>query len=352
MKLTFAIPTWKRPDKLEICVRSIAEQVRDGRTEILISEDVDDAETTAIIEKLKSEYGFIRHERNDPRSGDYSVAFKSLFQRAEGDWTWMFGDDDRLEKGALAFMLEHLEKNDGLQFLHVAEVGRESGNSGFYKGDLWTLCNSFGLTEMTGFITGNIVRTTRLLHATQTPRWNRYAKSAFVQSCILLEELKDAPCGLLDIPLVATQDQGQTDDTMKRWAADNISGRYLYLADAIELMYDDGILTEKVSNQFWRYLNIHMWSRYIAYSVGDYLGQGQLYADDMWGRLVKMASYLKDEDEAKRVISAIEAARGLCTLHSYMSSNLDGIKNELESIIDRSVVSVFPYSFVKPMEAQ
>ena len=351
MKLVFAIPTWKRPDKLDVCVRSIAEQVRDGRTEILISEDVDDSETTAVIERLISEYGFIRHLRHEPRSKDYSDAFRFLFENASGDWTWTFGDDDRLEKGALAFMLEHLEKQpEEIQFIHVAEKTRESGGAGYYKGTLWTLCNSIGFTEMTGFITGNVIRTPRLLNAIRTPRWRQYSKSAFVHSCAILEELKDAQCAFLDIPLISTQSPEQDADTAKRWMEANISGRYLYLTDALELMYDEGILTERVSMQFWRYLNIPMWSRYVAHFVNDYIKDGTIYTDDMWGRLIKMTTFLADEKEARRVALEIEAARGLCTLHSYMARNLDGIKNELEAIIGRHVQSVFPYSFVKPVE--
>lgn len=351
MKLTFAIPTWKRPENLEVCVRSIADQVRDGRTEILISEDVDDPETTEVIHKLIADYACIRHIEHRPRT-DYSAAFKHLFDNVDGDWTWMFGDDDQLEKGALDFMLDHLEKQpEEIQFIHVAEKGRHSGGNGYYKGSLWTLCNSIGLVEMTGFMTGNVVRSARLLHAAQTPRWRQYAKSAFVQSCILLEELKDDQAALLDIPLVSTQHDGQTQETLDRWAKDNISGRYLYLTDAIELMYDEGILTEKVSLQFWRYLNIQMWGRYTGHFVNDYIEQGLLYGDDMWSRVIKMATFLADEEAAKKVIGQVEAARGLCTLHSYMSRNVDGIKNELILIAEREFSSVYPYTFIKPMEA-
>lgn len=346
--LTFAIPTWKRPAHLERCVRSIADQVRDGRTQILISEDVDDPETTEMIGKLQGDYGFIRHVTHSPRT-DYAANFKNLFSQTDGQWTWMFGDDDKLNPGALDFMLEHLQTAD-VEFIHCAEESRASGHNGYGKGTLWTLANNFGWVEMTGFITGNIIRSERLLEATRTRFWRPYAKTAFVQSCILLEALKDAPSAFLDLPLVGTQDKEQTVETGQRWADGNISGRYLYLADALELMYEEGILTQRVRKEFFRYLNFHLWNRYTAYWVNDYLTQGTIMDDELWSKVSKLATFLDDVEEAKAIISEIHAARQMIMLCQALKSNQEGIRNELQTLLERQNQDVYPFTFVKPNE--
>jgi abequosyltransferase len=345
--LTFTVPTWKRPEHLNRCIRSIADQVKDDRVQILISEDVDDAQTTETILQLQSDFPFIRHITHTPRS-DYSANFKSIFENTDGEWTWMFGDDDLLCPGALDFMLGQLEKTD-TQFIHVSEATRASGGSGVYKGTLWTLANALGWIDLTGFITGNIVRSERLLHAVQTPRWRPYAKTAFVQSCVLLEELANDQCAFMDLPLVDNQDRTQTEETAKRWQSGNISGRYLYLADALELMYEDGILTQKVKPEFFRYLNYHLWNRYCSHFVNDYIKENAIYTEDMWSRVLKFPTFLQDEEMAKNIILEIEAARGLCTVHSYLQRNLDGLKGELEAILSRQCADVYPFQFVKPV---
>lgn len=346
--ITFAIPTWKRPERLERCVKSIAEQVRDGRTQILISEDVDDQETTDLIKRLQGEYGFIRKVEHTPRT-DYADNFKTLFSNTDGEWTWMFGDDDYLRPGALDFMLEHLPKQE-LEFIHVSEETRASGNNGYGKGTLWTLANNFGWVEMTGFITGNIVRSQSLLEAMQTKWWRFYAKTAFVQSCILLEQLKDSPCAFLDLPLIGSQDPGQTEETGKRWMDANISGRYLYMADALELMYEEGILKNRVKKEFFRYLNFHLWNRYIVFFVNDYLNQGILVQDELWSKIQKLATFLEDIEEAKQIIGECEAARGMITLHSYMQRNAEGIRMELQNVLGRQNQDVYPFTYIKPVD--
>lgn len=347
--LTFAIPTWKRPKYLEKCVRSIADQVRDGRTQILISEDVDDSETSEMIEKLKSEYGFIRHITHHPRT-DYADNFHNLFTNVDGEWTWMMGDDDYLKPGALEFMLGHLKDHSDLQFIHCAEESRASGKNGFGKGSLWTLCNTLGWIEMTGFITGNIVKSQALLEGMKTKWWSRYAKTAFAQSCVLLERLKDEPSAFLDVGLVGSQDKEQTEDCAKRWHAANISGRYLYIADVIELMYEERILTQRVTKAFFRYLNYHMWNRYISFFIYDYLKSGTLMDNEMWSKTMKLATFLEDVDFAKEVMAECEAARGMITLCQYLESNKTGLRQELQNIHDRNSVDHFPYCYVKPEE--
>ena len=347
MIITFAIPTYSRVSRLEVCIRSIAEQVSDERVRILVSDDASTDETPQVLERLAAEYPCLSYYRRETRGG-YDGNFHDIFSRPElGDteWTWMFGDDDMLRPGALSFMLKHLETSES-QFIHVAELKRTSGTNNLIHGSLLDLCNTFGWIEMTGFITCNVLRSARLQRAMSTPRWRIYAKSAFAHSAALLEELKDEKCSFMDIPLVESQDAEQTAETGERWKADHIGERYLLIADCLEVMYEDKILTKKVKATFFRYLIYGMWDRFLTSFIVDYLDHQYLWADDAWHRTIKMASFIEPAEEADKVIRDIEAARGLSTLHNYLSRNLNGLADELRAIFERHNTAIYPYTYM------
>jgi len=333
---------------LEVCIRSIADQVSDERVKILVSDDASTDDTPQVLERLAAEYPCLSWYRREERGG-YDGNFRDLFSRPElGDteWTWMFGDDDMLRPGALSFMLKHLEGAGECQFIHVAELKRTSGTNHLIHGSLLDLANTFGWIEMTGFITCNVVRSVKLQEAMRTPRWRTYAKSAFAQSAALLEVLHDKPCAFLDMPLVESQDAEQTAETGERWKADRIGERYLLIADALEVMYEDKILTKKVKAPFFRYLSQSMWDRFVTSFIVDYLDHQYLWADDAWHRTIKMTSYVTPAEDADAIIRDIEAARGLSTLHNYLSKNLNVLAEELRAIFERRNTRIYPYTYM------
>lgn len=345
--ITFAIPTWNRSSKLETCIRSIADQVSDDRVSILVSNDASTDDTVQVLERLHSEYSCLVWYSRTERGG-YDGNFRDLYTSnllEYTDWTWMFGDDDMLRPGAVAFMLKHLETTPA-EFIHVAELKRTSGTNHVIHGSMLDLCNTFGWIEMTGFITCNLVRSTALRLAFQSKHYRTYAKSAFAQSCVLLEQFRDAPCAFMDIPLVESQDAEQTAETGERWKADRIGERYLLIADALELMYEERILTKKVKATFFRYLIYGMWDRFLTSFIVDYLDHQYLWTDDAWHRTVKMASFIEPAEDADRIIRDIEAARGLSTLHNYMAKNLNGLADELRAIFERHNTAIYPYTYM------
>jgi len=347
MSITFAIPTWNRASRLETCIRSIADQVSDDRVRILVSDNASTDDTTQVLERLANEYKCLEWRRRKEH-GDYANNFRDIFTNpylTGTEWTWMFGDDDMLRPGAVAFMLKHLETTPA-QFIHVAELKRTSGTNHLIHGSMLDLCNTFGWIEMTGFITCNVVRSKHLVKAFQTPRWRTYAKSAFAQSAALLEQLRAEPCAFMDIPLIESQDAEQTAETGERWKADRIGERYLLIADALEVMYEDGILTKKVKPAFFRYLVYGMWDRFLTSFIVDYLDHQYLWTDDAWHRTIKMASFIKPAEEADQIIRDIEAARGLSTLHNYLSKELNGIADELRRIFERHNTAIYPYTYM------
>ena len=349
--LTFAIPTWNRQREVEVCVRSIASQIKTQvrSVTILVQDDCSTDGTKASIEALQSEFpGLIEYRCTEKRI-DYSVAFKSLFQASDAEWVWTFGDDDVLLPGSLDRMLPVLTETD-CEMIHCVEKGRESGSGKMARGKLLAMCNMFGWLDMTGFITGNVVRSERLKQAAQSPRWTRYAKSAFVQSCALLEVLKDSEAALLDIPLIATQNETQTQEAIDRWAVDKIGERYMLVADCIETMYDDGILTKKVSTAFFRYTNYHLWDRHIEYFVNDYIKNGFIQPADHWASQSKLTRFINDEGVATGISQEIETLRGMIVLHAYLTANAASVKAEIEKLGASHSNSHYPWSIVLPRD--
>jgi glycosyltransferase involved in cell wall biosynthesis len=349
--LTFAIPTWNRPEHLERAVQSIAKQVMpedEGRVSIVIINDASGLDTTEMIDSLNDRWPFVTSITREEHIG-YADVFRDMFRASpSSDWVWTFGDDDLLRPGAMTFMLERLKATPPeLVFMHIAELKRASGTNNVYSASsLFDLCNTFGWIEMTGFITGNITRGARLAKAADTAHWKTYAKSAFVQSCALLEELVDEPCAFLDLPLITSQEVEQTEDTMQRWSEQKISERYLYVVDALEIMYEEGVLKKKVQSKFFRYLVYHLWDRYITHFISDYINHKALWTDQAWGRIIRFSQFLADEEEAQKIASEAEAVRGMMQLGLYMSKNLDGLHEEIISIFKRRNEALYPYTFV------
>lgn len=350
--LTFVIPTWNRPEHLERSVSSIASQVMPediGRVSIIIIDDASEDETKRAIAKLQEKWPFVTSQTRE-RHTDYSDVFLDMFRAGAGsEWVWTFGDDDLLQPNALNFMLERLSgAPPELAFMHIAEAKRASGTNNVYSASsLFDLCNTFGWIEMTGFITGNITRGDRLRQAADTVHWDVYAKSAFVQSCALLEELVNDHCAFLDIPLITSQEMEQTQETMERWGEQKISERYLNVVDALGVMYDRRILLKKVDRKFFRYLVYHMWDRYITHFISDYINHKILWNEEAWGRVLRFPTYLADVEYAQQITADAEAARGMMTLALYMAKNLDGINEEIVDVFRRRNEQIYPYSFVK-----
>jgi glycosyltransferase involved in cell wall biosynthesis len=356
-QLAFVIPTWNRQDHLYKCLESISSQIGpEDDVEVIVVDDASDVPLRSYAEKLadggtgESLPAGVKIKRRDAHT-EYSAAFRDMMRAApHAEWVWTFGDDDLLRPGALKFMLEWLPKI-AADFIHVTEAKRASGvNNIYHATSMFDLANKFGWIEMTGYITGNLTRGAVLAAAAETPRWNVYARSAFVQSCALIDVLADRPATFMDVPLISSQDNENSEQTWIRWRDQNIPGRYLHLVDALECMYDAGVLKKRVTKEFFRYLNYHLWDRFLTHFASDYLDHGLIWSEDAWGRLMRFAQFVADEEFAKELLIDIEAARGLCTLANYMGKNLEGLRAELAAIRERRGQAVYPYSFVAPAE--
>lgn len=334
-------------------MRSIIAQINAvGREDIsiLVSDAASIDATKETVIRLQIEFPDRIAYRCNEVHGDYSDSFQRMWGALDAEWVWTFGDDDQLEPGGLETILKLLPDCD-YEFIHVAEKGRYSGTNGLYKGTLLSLCNTFGWLEMTGFISCNITRGDALVECSISGNWKRYAKSSFVQSCALLEVLKDAPAALWDVPLVSTQNAQQTQACVDRWEADKIGERYLWIVDALELMFDTGILTKKFKRAFFRYQNLHFWDRHIVYFTYDYIQNGVLNPSFRWDALCRLCKFIEDPIHSEAALSALETSRNMIALHSYLNTEAESIKDAIGGLHKHHNESSYPWGYVIPKEA-
>lgn len=353
-KLAFVVPTWNRPKPLERCIESIASQIEPGMdVRIKVLDDAsDDPAVEAVMARMQIKYDCIEYTSREEH-GDYSRSFRYAFQAApEAEWVWTFGDDDQLRDNALSFMLSDiLPKMSDMKFFHVAEKGRESGANTIISSDtLHQLFCTFGWIEMTGFISGNVTRGEWLAKAAATPNWDFYSKCSFVQSCSILEAMQHEQAAFIDIPLIRTQDRTPDQDAAitAQWVAGNTGERYLYVIDCVERMFEQGILTRKLPAKFFRYMNYHLWNRFIVAYTQDYNQHKALWADDMWGKVAKFGRFLADTELAQQVAKEAEETRGLATVSLYLQKNQDLLHNQLVDLANKNSAAIYPYQFMEP----
>jgi len=346
--LTFAIPTWNRPRELNICVRSIAEQCT-PECKIIVMDHGSDEPTEKVVNQLIKEFPFVRAVRLEREEGhDYSHAFKYLFQLADTEWTWTFGDDDMLMPGAVESMLDAL-KRDEFEFIHVAEEKRSAKTGKLYKATLLELCNTIGWLDMTGFITGNIIRTEKLKQCAKVESWDLYAKSAFVQSLAILEVMKDAPSAFLDYPIIKSQTEELTEETMSRWTQFDIGTRYFYLDEGLMDLRKRGVI-ERVSPTFFRYLSYYLWDRFMQNILSSFTTTQQYRVtpmlDDLFQRVINLTSFLPNM-EARRFKAEILEVRQAMDNYEFALKITSEKAEILDGQLQAHSIEHFPFGYMK-----
>jgi len=80
----------------------------ESRIEIIVSDNASTDDTTDIIRSFQTKYPWIRYCRNDSNIGA-EENFYHLFTLAAGDYVWLIGDDDKLEKKAVAIIIKQID---------------------------------------------------------------------------------------------------------------------------------------------------------------------------------------------------------------------------------------------------
>jgi len=112
--ITIAIPTYNRPDYLVLCLSSILDQITKDQIELLeitIFDNSDNDYSLLAIQEILNKNNWIRYCRNKENIGsDANIA--QCFNKANGRYVLILGDDDILVKDGLKWLIEKLSLND------------------------------------------------------------------------------------------------------------------------------------------------------------------------------------------------------------------------------------------------
>ena len=122
--ISFCIPTRNRAAYLRELLESIAAQIA-PEVEVVISDDGSTDQTSAVVESFRARLPRLTYERVDPpllydRNLLHAVAL------ARGEYCWLFGDDDRLEPGAVAAIIHALQAEAELTGLTTDRISYDS----------------------------------------------------------------------------------------------------------------------------------------------------------------------------------------------------------------------------------
>ncbi len=104
--LTIAIPTYNRARCLERLLAVLREEIEgEPRVELLVSDNASTDGTGALVEAYRAGGAAIRYIRNAENIGpDRNIL--QCFNRANGKYVWIFGDDDIMAPGTVHRVLE------------------------------------------------------------------------------------------------------------------------------------------------------------------------------------------------------------------------------------------------------
>jgi glycosyltransferase involved in cell wall biosynthesis len=106
--LAVCIPTYKRPDQLHRCVKSVIAAAAPYRVPIVIADDSTDDTNRDVIADVRSRYTGIIYERNTHNLGIDRNIVRSV-DLCPCDYAWIMGEDDRMLPDAIRTLLDTIE---------------------------------------------------------------------------------------------------------------------------------------------------------------------------------------------------------------------------------------------------
>lgn len=129
--LGIGIPTYKRPEQLLACVRSILVSARPLGVPIYIVDDSTDDTNREALEVLGREYAFLHVVTNDRNLGIDRNILKAA-DVCPCEYVWLMGEDDRMTPDAVPRVLALLER-DRPMFLYVNYSAVDDGVDYYIK---------------------------------------------------------------------------------------------------------------------------------------------------------------------------------------------------------------------------
>ena len=350
-KLRFQIRTWNRAKKLEICVRRIAEEIRKiGKEDeciIFVIDNHSTDETPKILKSLQKEIPFLITYRY-PRwckQGEFIDIPPEILEKVKAQFVWFFGDDDILLKDTLPIVWKvlYLEDIENIAFISVANGLLEPHSYKIYKGTVIEFMNLMGYNQFAGWLASTIWNTKLcerpifLMWAGEDtlkaePDYEKFFKlynnTAFGHVLLLLHFCAYLPAVVIDYPIAEPMEVGDP-DTAERWEMENVGWRYFNFIKGLKVLFDKGILKEKLKPGFFKYLTYNLWDRFLCEMIASRIG---VYTrnprpDEGWEIILNIADLIDDPTIAKQIRINVYLAKELCKRYQ-------ALKQEVETISD------------------
>lgn len=111
--LVIAIPTWNRAvyleENLTLLCNEIVNQSLENSIRVFVSDNASDDETASVCDKFKKQYAFFDFHRQ-PENLGANANFATAIQKSNGEYAWLFGDDDLIVPEALNKLLEDIKQ--------------------------------------------------------------------------------------------------------------------------------------------------------------------------------------------------------------------------------------------------
>lgn len=115
INLSICIPTYNRADCLKECLNSILSSIKglEEQVEIIISNNASTDNTEDVALAFQKEYSYIRYHRNEVNIGP-ERNFYAVAEMALGEFIWIFGDDDKVNKEAIPEIMTRIKSGYNL----------------------------------------------------------------------------------------------------------------------------------------------------------------------------------------------------------------------------------------------
>lgn len=193
--LTIAIPTYNRVGKLVKCIENILIQIENKPIEILVSDNASTDNTQEMMETLLLKSEKISYCRNKENIGP-DRNFLNCFNKAQGEYVILLGDDDILLPGAIESIIEALKENPVFMHLNTSTILKDdplcySAPRRKEEGILKYTDKSEMFHQMGIFVTfmSSLVLKTDLVKEIENKE--QYIGTYFIQSHIALQTMKN-----------------------------------------------------------------------------------------------------------------------------------------------------------------
>jgi glycosyltransferase involved in cell wall biosynthesis len=107
--LGICIPTYRRPDQLRACLRSIVRAAAPHQVAIHVADDSTDDTNVGVLDEVRAEYPLIVHHRNPVNLGIDRNILHSV-DLCDARYAWILGEDDRMTPEAISTVLDVLSR--------------------------------------------------------------------------------------------------------------------------------------------------------------------------------------------------------------------------------------------------